>query len=137
MQNALQTSCCQHMPLTGQHQQARRERLLTSKRPMQLSKNTPSLGPARHHWHSPEPTKSNPALLQGRSQCPKAQRSRFSSRAALDLLALPATPEGATSRPGKSNRPATGHLTWRSQTPVSGPLRGCPRSLRLSDGSLK
>jgi hypothetical protein len=76
-------------------------------------------------------------LLQGKNRCPKAQRSRFSSRAALDLQTPPATPEDATGQSGKSNRPATGHPTWRSQAPVSGPLRGCPRSLRLSSGLLK
>jgi len=43
--------------------------------------------------------------------CPKAQRSEFSSKAALHFRTPPATPKGVSRWLERSNRPATGHPT--------------------------
>ena len=109
---------------TARAGQAESERSLASKRHIQLSK----IRPLARHGADEE---AAPRFREAKSRCPKARRSGSQPHGPRPPDTAAGSPEGATDRPGKSNRSAAGNPTWRPRAPVSRPVGASPKGTAL------
>jgi hypothetical protein len=79
-----------------------------------------------------EPTEKRPHITAGQRTSARRHKDRDLQPHGPSLPDTAGSPEGTTDRLGRSNRSATGSLTWRPRVPVSRPRWGIPEGSRLS-----
>jgi hypothetical protein len=111
-----------------------RKRLLSSKRPMRLSKITPRPDRRATRDAASDRQRAAPHRCGTKELVPKGTGSGICSRTALHFRRPGITPEGIIGRTGRSNRSAAGGLTWRPKAPVSRSHPNFPERNHLATG---